>query len=194
MIYERAWECFWAPAVADKPTDDYVVKIANRVVAMLRGRWPNGLTRQDALGDATVLILTLAPQYEERMSRSSRPRSEWPSFEAWLVKRTWGDLCDQYARKWRRAASSPECELTPSAHGLAVPDPADTVALSADVQDAIDKLPETEGYAVRCLMYGMTQAEIGDAMGYSQPYASALLQRAKAKLAVLLADYRGDDS
>lgn len=176
-------------------SDAYVVSIATRVVNKLRGRWPADLSRSDAVGDATLLVLTLAPTYDERMRATGRPRSEWPNFESWLVKRVWGDLMDKYGRAWRKDAANPTCQLydrEPSE--LGVDGAENRTSLTADVEAALAQLSDNEAYAIRCLMYGMTQSEIGEAMDFTQPYVSSILKGARAKLATLLADYATEET
>jgi RNA polymerase sigma factor (sigma-70 family) len=163
--------------------DTQIVKVAERVAGKFRGKFPPGVSYAECVQDSALLVMQLKDQHADRAP-------DVP-FEAWLVMRVYGDLMDRYAREWRR-----ESRLKPvSSDVLFAPnvaysaDTAEVQETQTDVQAALDKLPEPYGQIMRLFMSGMTQTDIADEIGISQPRVSQMMKRAKVALRELLQVY-----
>lgn len=149
------------------------MQLARNVVARLRGRYPPGVTREDALQEAYGLILWHRPIYER-----VKPDVPW---ESWVVMRVSGVMRDYYARMYCRLTKEKSLSDTSST---------DTSSdIRIDMLAALARLTERERRAVLMWRDGYTQHEIADAIGMTQGRVSQLISSACQKLRVLLSSY-----
>lgn len=154
-------------------SSDELTALAKNVVSFFQGRFPDGITLEDAKQDAIVLLL----EWDERMPD-----------RAHLVTKVRGVLRDRYGKLWARHYTHPQVSMdgpvaTEGAQGEGDP--------AADVQQAILLLPPRQRKVIVLHLRGLTQAKIGEELGYSQSYVCQLLNAAKAKLRELLEEDYG---
>ena len=159
-------------------TPGHLRLLAIKVAAKFTGRFPPGVTYEDAVQDAVVLILELEPQHAERAPHVAQ--------DAWLVTRAHGDLRHRYRKGWERQVAQLDADSTP--------DPitdgrVEDLGLSLDVEAAINALPEQERRVTLLTMQGLKQSQVATLLGVTQPVVSKLYRRARATLAQLLGDY-----
>lgn len=174
--------------------------LAKNAVRRLQGRLPEGVTPEDALNDAIVVIL----KWE------GEPPPEGVPQDAFLVMKAWGTLKDQYGREWkknyalnrapREAPKKPSDEpdgpvpinpvapLPPVTSGIQEDD-LPVRQTQMDVRDAIARLDARGQKIMTLVLEGHTHQEIADKMGLSQPWVSRLVREAQETLKTYLESY-----
>lgn len=150
-------------------SDTELTQMARNVVRKFAGRFPPGVTTEDAEQDATLLLLEWQGKKPDR---------------AHLFMKVLGVLRDRYGRSWRQEYAHQSVPL----EDAAVERDRDAEQVRMDVRDAIDKLPEREREAMTLYLTGMTQAAIAGQMRCSQPYVSQLMASAREKLGSTLSE------
>lgn len=159
--------------------------LARRVRGKFRASTPPGVTSGDIEQDAIVRLLEL-----ER--KGATPPKGVP-LEAFLVQRTFGDLLDKYARDWKRGRklkteADGDQERPEPVGAFYMPDQ-EAQDTKLDIESAISRLSDKEQRCVRLSLTGMTQTEIGDAVGLSQTLVSQILRQAREKMRANLLEY-----
>lgn len=196
-------------------TDEEVLTLARNAVKRLGGKLPPGVTHEDAVNDAVVVVLEWAPRWKPRIYPVERNR--------FLVVRAWSVLKDKYGKEWKyeyavgkpgarerhqRGAKAKSAAIDLQTEPLAgalqrnpQPDPdlepracdsreADEIAM--DVREAIAQLPEQQAAVMTLHLEGLTQTAIAKEVGITQPYVSQIIAKAKRALRTILEESYGE--
>jgi len=155
----------------DALTETELINTATKIVRKFAGRFPPGVTAEDAHNDAVTLLIEHA--------------AKQPCLSH-LFTYSYGVLRDRYGRQWRHEYAHPSQSLD-SVDEADIPDErAETI--KRDVRDAADALPEKERTVILLTLDGLTQDQIAERLGVSQPYVSILVSSARKKMKATLAE------
>lgn len=142
---------------------------------MARLRLPPGVTRDDALQEASAL--------EARWYAEGRRESH-------LFVRVWGDLKDKYGFEWKKHFVGGAVERLPEGFDTTDKRYAVDPAVTMDVRAAVAKLSPAQRHVVEeCALKGRAQADVAAERGVSVQNIKLLYMRARRKLTQLLAGY-----
>ncbi len=167
----------------DERTPEYLTKLASRAVDRFAGRLPSHVSRADAIQDAIVVILEWWDRWNPKVYACER--------EPFLIMKAWGTLKDKYGCQWKDSYEHPTGSLEealPCAVGQDPGPEAQDVCL--DVRMAVERLPGTYAVVMHLILDGLTQGQVAEQLGVTQPYVSQIVQKAKKKLAKTLEAYK----
>ncbi len=163
-------------------TDERLLNLARKVVySKFPKNLPNGLTHEDAVGEAFILAKAAKTRYD----KESPPVDE----TLWVWVRTVNDLRDKFEvlRKQARGfqAKLPTMRVSPE-----TADPFQVVARNEDLKAALQRLTADQRDVVEAVyLRGETQESVAKRRGVSQPAVSNMIRRAF----VILRNTLGDD-
>lgn len=152
--------------------------LANRAAQKFGGRFPPGITHQDAVQDALVVILRVKDDWNARIHLCER--------DAFLVMRAWGDLKDQYGRGWREEYVRRDSAPTPIPSSA---ESAESADIQMDVRAALAVLTDREREVMEMHLDEKSQDEIGKALRITQSAVSQIMTRARSKMQEFLGAY-----
>ncbi len=153
--------------------EESLFKLARDVIRFFRGRFPPGVTSEDAFQEACLLVL----EWRDRFPADNR-----------LVVKARGVLRDKYGKLWKQLYQHGAIAQGSIEETDGVPPDEAAIDVREDVRKAIGLLEPRQRRAIVLHLAGLTQVQIAKRLGVVQPYISQLLKAAREKLRELLSE------